>query len=303
MVSPFFVLLQFESFFKYLLTEKRCSLHTLDAYKNDLSKFSAYCMVTYEISNYSDVTQPIVRSWLAQLLDEKYAASSVHRKLSAVRSWFRFLMKTNQTKHNPVRGISKPKMPGRLPIFVEESAAAKIYTDTIDKDDFGAVTKQLIMKILYETGMRQSEMLNMKDADIDPSLCQIKILGKRQKVRFVPIGKLLLEEIMDYKIARAIQFPEIETSYLLFTDKGKKITKTFLYLSVKNYLSQVTTIRKKSPHVLRHTFATHMLNNGADLNVIKEVLGHSSLAATQVYTHNSIEKLKGIHQKMHPRNK
>ncbi len=244
----------------------------------------------------------MVRSWIAELMEAKYEASSVHRKLSSLRAWFRFLLKTGKTTNNPARGIPKPKQPKRLPVFVEENAAKKIYSRRIDPTNLAQLREQLILKLLYETGLRQSELLGILDEDIDPIIGQVKVLGKRNKTRYVPLGRLLLNEVASYQALRRQQFPQSETSHLLITDKGKKITKSFLYLTVKNYLSQITTISRKSPHVLRHTFATHMLNNGADLNVIKEILGHSSLAATQVYTHNSIEKLKGVHQRMHPRN-
>ncbi len=295
--------MQFQPFYTYLLTEKRCSPHTLEAYKNDLEQFAAYTNHTYAIEHAHEVKQTIVRSWLAHLLDEQYEVSSVHRKLSSLRAWFRFLLKTNQATENPVRGIPKPKKPKRLPVFVEESATSKIYGRKIDTTNFAMVREQLIMKLLYETGIRQSELLNLKNDDVDPSLRQIKVLGKRNKMRYVPIGKALIEEIQAYQALRDNLFNKNETSHLLITDKGIKISKNFLYCTVTSYLSLVTTVRRKSPHILRHTFATHMLNNGADLNVIKEILGHSSLAATQVYTHNSIEKLKGIHTRMHPRNK
>ena len=185
---------------------------------------------------------------------------------------------------------------------MEESATQKMYNKSSEDLDYKGVRDQLIISLLYETGLRQSELLNLKDSDIDRSLGQLKVLGKRNKMRLVPLNKLIIKDIDNYQQIRAMEVPQNETSHLFLTDKGKKITKNLLYVTVKNYLSQITTIKRKSPHVLRHTFATHMLNNGADLNVIKEILGHSSLAATQVYTHNSIDKLKRIHTAMHPRN-
>lgn len=250
----------------------------------------------------TEVTTQIVRSWLASLLDEQYEVSSVHRKLSSVRAWYRFLLKTGVVAHNPVRGIPKPKKPKRLPVFVEESAAKKLYQKPSEGESFKEIRNRLIITLLYETGLRQSELLNLKDFDIDRSIGQLKVLGKRNKMRLVPLNTLIIKDIDYYQQVRSNEVPQNETSHLFLTDKGKKITKNLLYVTVKNYLSQITTIRRKSPHVLRHTFATHMLNNGADLNVIKEILGHSSLAATQVYTHNSIDKLKRIHSAMHPRN-
>lgn len=294
--------MQFESFQTYLLTEKRCSPHTLEAYKNDLEQFRAFCRQSYELDNPADVNTQVVRSWLASLLDEQYEVSSVHRKLSSLRAWYRFLMKTGVVAHNPVRGIPKPKKPKRLPVFVEESATRKMYKRPTEGLSHKEVRDQLMISLLYETGLRQSELLNLKDSDVDRSIGQLKVLGKRNKMRLVPLNNLIIKDIDNYQQIRATEVPQNETSHLFLTDKGKKITKNLLYVTVKNYLSQITTIKRKSPHVLRHTFATHMLNNGADLNVIKEILGHSSLAATQVYTHNSIDKLKRIHTAMHPRN-
>jgi integrase/recombinase XerC len=288
---------QFQPFYTYLITEKRCSAHTLEAYKNDLEQFEVFCHSTYAIDNALEVKQTVVRSWLAHLLDEKYEVSSVHRKLSSLRAWFRFLLKTNQATENPVRGIPKPKKPKRLPVFVEESATVKIYGRKIDPTNFAMVREQLIMKLLYETGIRQSELLNLCDHDIDVSLRQIKVLGKRNKMRLVPIGKELLDEIHAYQSLRDNLFDKNETSHLLITDKGIKISKNFLYTTVTRYLSLVTTVRRKSPHILRHTFATHMLNNGADLNVIKEILGHSRSKPTTLLK-NSRESTHGCTQEI-----
>lgn len=303
--------MKIETFINYLRSEKRASQHTVDAYGNDLEQFSAWCLREFEISDPVELNQTIVRSWTAALMDEKYEASSIHRKLSSVQAWCRFLMKTGIISYNPARGIPKPKKGKRLPVFVDESGAKALYNKDLyrsthpeneNQENFNALRDQLIVTLLYETGIRQAELLGLTDRDVDFSIGQIKVIGKRNKMRYVPIGKEMMERIGQYQSARNRCFDRKQEEQLLVNDHGKKISKTFVYLKVKNYLSQVSTIQRKSPHVLRHTFATHMLNNGADLNVIKEVLGHSSLAATQVYTHNSIEKLKGIHQKMHPRN-
>lgn len=222
----------------------------------------------------------------------------------------RFQMKEGIITSNPARNIPKPKKPARLPLFVEEKGAQALYTIETGElfilpegaDPFLLKRDELIVTLLYETGIRQSELLGLKDSDVDKSIGQIKVLGKRNKTRYVPLGKAMMGKIEAYISIRNEHFRNSSFESLIVTDKGKKVTKSLVYLKVKFYLSQVTTIQRKSPHVLRHTFATHMLNNGAELNVIKEILGHSSLAATQVYTHNSIEKLKSIHSRMHPRN-
>jgi integrase/recombinase XerC len=322
---------EFKPFYTYLTTEKRCSHLTVEAYQTDLEQFKAFCRRSYELDDETIITPTIVRSWLAQLVEEQYKVTSVHRKLSSVNAYYKFLQKTGKARTNPARGIPKPKKPGRLPIFLDTESTEKIYraiqpnsAQVNDYDynggqsiatsrssaspgpdgghDFYAVRSQMIVTLFYETGIRQSELLNLKDEDIDTYIGQIKVLGKRNKTRYVPVGAEMLKSIATYQKVRDAEFRHREGSWLFVGMKGKKITKTLVYTTVKTYLSGITTLKRKSPHVLRHTFATHMLNNGADLNVIKEILGHSSLAATQVYTHNSIGKLKRIHEQMHPRN-
>jgi integrase/recombinase XerC len=301
---------QTEKFLNYLLTEKRCSPHTLDSYAVDLSQFAQFCKKEFEIESPVEVSHQVVRSWLASLMEVDYHPSSVHRKLSAINAYMRFQMKEGIITSNPARNIPKPKKPARLPLFVEEKGAQALYTIETGElfilpegaDPFLLKRDELIVTLLYETGIRQSELLGLKDSDVDKSIGQIKVLGKRNKTRYVPLGKAMMGKIEAYISIRNEHFRNSSFESLIVTDKGKKVTKSLVYLKVKFYLSQVTTIQRKSPHVLRHTFATHMLNNGAELNVIKEILGHSSLAATQVYTHNSIEKLKSIHSRMHPRN-
>jgi integrase/recombinase XerC len=301
---------QTEKFLNYLLTERRSSQHTIDSYAVDLSQFSEYCKNSFAIETPKEVTSQVVRSWMAQLMEEDYSAASVHRKLSAVNALMRFLMKEGEIASNPARNIPKPKRPSRLPVFVEERGAQALYhiSDSEqflkpeDASPFSLKRDELIVTLLYETGIRQAELLGLRDADVDHSLKQIKVLGKRNKMRYVPLGEQMMKRMKEYTELRNRQFGQQTFDSLLVSDQGKKVTKSLVYVKVKFYLSQVTTIQRKSPHVLRHTFATHMLNNGAELNVIKEILGHSSLAATQVYTHNSIEKLKSIHSRMHPRN-
>ncbi len=303
-------MVQTEKFLNYLLTEKRCSVHTIYSYANDLAQFKHYCTKEFALESASEVSAQVVRSWLAHLMEESYQATSVHRKLSAVNAYMRFLMKEGEIKSNPARNIPKPKKPSRLPLFVEERGAQALYhisdseqfARSDDADPFSLKRDELLVTLLYETGIRQSELLGLKDSDVDASIGQIKVLGKRNKMRYVPLGQEMMGKIKSYQELRNRKFNGSGFERMLVNDQGKKVTKSFVYVKVKFYLSQVTTIQRKSPHVLRHTFATHMLNNGAELNVIKEILGHSSLAATQVYTHNSIEKLKSIHSRMHPRN-
>ncbi|MCC6601190.1 MAG: tyrosine-type recombinase/integrase [Crocinitomicaceae bacterium] len=295
--------MNFSSFYTYLSSEKRCSPHTLDAYRNDLSQFATFCSRSFEITSPVEVTPPVVRSWIAELVEEKYQATTVHRKLSSVNAFFRFILRQGQIKVNPAKGLAKPKKPHRLPTFVEEKGMMKLYDLAPMNSGFSEIRDRLIVRLFYETGIRLSELLQLTDNDVDFSLGQVKILGKRNKMRYVPVSGDLLSEVKIYLHQRDAREEARKSITLFMTDKGEKVGKSFVYTLVKSYLSGVTTLKKKSPHVLRHTFATHMLNNGAELNVIKEILGHSSLAATQIYTHNSIEKLKGVHTRMHPRNK
>lgn len=302
--------MEFGHFYTYLIAEKRSSPHTLESYKNDLAQFEAYCHRNFEVENHSEVSHSLVRSWMASLMDEGYAISSIHRKLSSVRAYFKFLQKIEECDYNPARNIPKPKLPKRLPHFLDEKSAENLYRPEFylkgDEANEGSHFQQqrdkVLMTLLYEAGLRRAEIIGLHDEDVDFYLGQIKVTGKRNKMRYVPVGKAMCDEIRNYMSLREKQLGDT-LGILFVTDKGKKINNSFVYLKVKSYLSNATTLKKKSPHVLRHTFATHMLNNGADLNVIKEILGHSSLAATQVYTHNNIEKLKSIHQTMHPRNK
>lgn len=297
--------MEFEQFYTYLISEKRSSPHTVESYKIDLQQFEQFCLREFEVSSSEEVTQSMVRTWLASLMDEDYAIASIHRKLSSVNAYYRFLQKIGEQENNPARNISKPKLPKRLPSFIDEKGASHLYNSDIYTDlnqsPFSSQRDKVLMTLLYETGIRRAELIGLKDQDVDYYLQQIKVTGKRNKMRYIPVGKEMLEEIGTYIKLRDAEFgPSFES--LLVNDKGKKVSNSFVYSKVNFYLSQTSTLQKKSPHVLRHTFATHMLNNGAELNVIKEILGHSSLAATQVYTHNNIEKLKSIHQKMHPRN-
>lgn len=302
--------MEFGHFYTYLTAEKRSSPHTLESYKNDLEQFAAYCHRDFEIETHKEVSQTVVRSWMASLMDEDYAIASIHRKLSSIRAYFKFLQKIEECESNPARNIPKPKLPKRLPHFLDEKSAENLYRPELyaisaEEDGKGQFQQQrdkVLMTLLYEAGLRRAEIIGLRDEDVDFYLGQIKVTGKRNKMRYVPVGKAMCDELRNYMSLREKQLGDT-LGILFVTDKGKKINNSFVYLKVKSYLSNATTLKKKSPHVLRHTFATHMLNNGADLNVIKEILGHSSLAATQVYTHNNIEKLKSIHQTMHPRNK
>lgn len=286
------------SFIAYLSDEKRYSQHTVRAYSDDLNEFSAFCKRVFEIEDPSVSDHQIVRSWVVELMQEGKNPRSIRRKLSCLNSWFRFLLTKGKISSNPVRKVVSPKIAKRLPVFVEESRIESLFSATIFPDTNVGIRDRLIMELLYGTGIRRAELVGLKIGDVRGDA--IRVLGKRNKERIIPITVPLKELITQYLPVRAEISQGKESEILLLDDKGNNIRAEFVYKKVNYYLQQVTSLEKRSPHVLRHTFATHLLNQGADLNAIKELLGHSSLAATQVYTHNTIEKLKSIYNQAHP---
>ena len=288
-----------DEFLKYLQLEKRYSPHTIKAYQIDLTQFQDYLEETYE-SVLQKAKHPMVRSWLAQMLDYGISPRSVNRKITALKSFYKFLLKEEIIKEDPTLKVIPPKMSKKLPAFVEEGQMSQLLDELDFTDDYAGVRDKLMIELFYSTGIRQSELINLKIKDIDLSSNVIKVLGKRNKERLIPLTIELRQKIDAYLNIRA-ELPIKDSLYLLLTNKGKKLYPTLVYRQVNHYLSQVTSLDKKSPHVLRHTFATHMLNNGADLNAIKELLGHANLSATQVYTHNTIDKLKKVYNQAHPR--
>lgn len=290
-----------QQFFDYLSFERRFSPNTLKAYRNDLQQFFSFLNEEYELSDVKDVNHQYIRSWIIELLtDQELSPSSVNRKISCLKSYFKFLMRNKVIQHNPMLKIVSPKKKKRLPSFVEEKAMMELFDDVAFDSGFVGLRDQLILHLFYATGIRLSELIDLKIKDVDFVKKEIKVLGKRQKERFVPVSDDLLVLFNNYLKEREF-YDEQKEECVFLTEKGKTIYPKLVYNVVNKSLGEVTTLKKKSPHVLRHTFATHMLNNGADLNVIKEILGHSSLAATQVYTHNSFEKIKSIYNQAHPR--
>jgi integrase/recombinase XerC len=292
-----------ERFFQYLQHEKRFSPHTLTAYRKDLGQFTEFLEKTYEITSPGEVRHTHVRSWMVDLMEKGNVARSINRKLSCLKTYFKFLRKNGEIEANPMIKVVAPKTGKRLPVFVNEKNMALLFEQVDFGEGFSGLRNRLLMEVLYCTGMRQSELIGLKLGDVDYSNFQLKVLGKRRKERLIPIARHLVDLIEQYIVTRKAAFPENEYSNLFLTDKGQPLYPGYVYKIVKKYLSQVTTVEQRSPHVLRHTFATHLSNRGADLNAIKELLGHSSLAATQVYTHNSIEKLKKVYQQAHPKAK
>ena len=285
------------SFLEYLQYEKRFSNHTILAYSNDLVQFSRYLQKEYEVKELQDINHTLIRSWIVSMMDDKLTARAVNRKITTLKTFYKYLLRQQLVKENPMLKIQSPKISKRLPVFVEKDNMDTLL-DTIEfGSDFDGKRNKLMLELLYATGMRLTEMINLKQNDISLGNLQLKVLGKRNKERIIPFNKELKDQMETYLGHEKVKGKE----YLFVTKTGKKLYEKFVYRVVNRYLSLVTSVQKKSPHVLRHTFATHMLNNGADLNAIKELLGHANLSATQVYTHNTVEKLKNVHKQAHPK--
>ena len=289
-------LININNYLSYLELEKRYSKHTITSYKRDLQDFKEFIDEFYQLPvNQIELTH--VRSYMVSLLEKELAKTSVSRKISSVKSFFKYLLKENIIDSSPVHLIETPKLEKRLPVFIKEDELAKLFEEIQYEEGFSGARDKLILTLFYQTGMRLSELINLKVSDVYEG--EIKVLGKRNKERIIPLTKGTISLIHLYLEERGDKFTS--NSYLIVTDKGNKLYEKFVYRKVNHYLSLVSSKQKKSPHILRHTFATHMLNNGADLNAIKELLGHENLAATQVYTHNTFQKLKSIHEQSHPR--
>lgn len=288
---------QLQSFLDYLRFQKRYSQHTIIAYKKDLDDFFLFLADAFESPKLNEITSAIVRSWLARLKEENIISKSINRKISSLKSFFKYLMKEGVVDATPMSIITSPKISKRLPVYVEEKDIQTLFNYVEFPDDYTGKTEKLIIELFYNTGLRVSELISLKKSQLDLANSYIKVLGKGNKERIIPLQKDLLHQLKKY-----INEKQQDQSDFVFTNKnGKALYARQVYNIVKRYLSLVTTVQKKSPHILRHSFATHLTNNGADLNAVKELLGHSSLAATQVYTHNSIERLKDVFKKAHPK--
>lgn len=292
--------MQKEAFTNYLRFEKRLSPHSVLAYANDLEQFYQYLKGAYSLDDIKEVNHSIIRSWIVSLMENKISARSVNRKISTLKSYYKYLLREKVLEINPMHKIQSPKNPKRLPVFVEESKMNALIEDVDFKDDFEGRRNLLIIELLYSTGMRRIELVNLKETDINFRSKTVKVLGKRNKERLIPLSDGVIELINEY-LEQKNKTIQAKDGYLFLTEKGNHIYPGAVYRIVKGSLEKVTTLAKKSPHVLRHTFATHLLNNGANLNAIKELLGHANLAATQIYTHNTIEKLKSVYSKAHPK--
>lgn len=285
-----------DNFIDFLSAQKRFSEHTAVAYKKDLEQFLEFAEITSQ-NELTEVSARLIRGWMVDLMEKEYVPQSVNRKLSTLRTYFKWLKKEGVIDDNPMKLVRGPKNNKRLPSFIQQTQIEENNLTETFTNDFDGQRDRLMFELLYQTGIRLSELINLKDANVSPS--QIKVLGKRNKERIIPISSDLSELIRVYRELR--HQIDVNSDTLLVLKTGKILYPKFVYRRINKYLSLTTDVRKKSPHVLRHTFATHMLNNGAGLEVLKELLGHANLSATQVYTHNSFAELTSIYSQSHPR--
>ncbi|MCL7763191.1 tyrosine-type recombinase/integrase [Polaribacter sp. Z014] len=290
-----------DAFLEYLSLEKKYSIHTVTAYKNDLISFRDFLESEYGQENLLEVHYPQIRSWIVSLVDSKISNRTINRKVSSLKSFFKFLQKTKQIEGNPLSKHKALKTEKRVQVpFTSKEINAVITQIEIEADtNFTAIRNKLIVELFYSTGIRRAELINIKERDVSLSDKTIKVLGKRNKERFIPLLNSVIQTVNKYLELK--QEFSIGLDELFITEKGNKIYETLVYRIINTYFSQVSSKEKKSPHILRHSFATHLLNEGADLNSVKELLGHSSLASTQVYTQNSLDIIKKVYNQAHPR--
>ncbi len=290
-----------QEFLDYLKFQKRYSQHTVISYKNDLVNFFDFLQLQFGETMLPGIKASFIRSWLAELKQCGMESKSINRKISTLKTFFKFQLQRQTILVSPMTAIISPKINKRLPQFVDKKSITTLFQHVEFPDTWDGKTQRLLMQLFYNTGIRQAELIGLKEIFIADNNNSIKVLGKGNKERIIPVSKLLMKDIQEYIVDKQKNFKAFDNTFLLITPRGKKLYPKYVYNTVNKYLSLVTTVDKKSPHILRHTFATHLMNNGADLNAVKELLGHSSLAATQIYTHNTIEKLKDIHKKAHPK--
>ena len=292
------ILIRFE---QYIKNEKRYSQHTLRAYSDDLYQFTVFCKENLNLDDIIFANSKNIRAYIMFSLDSGLSENSMNRKLSTLRTFYKYLLKEKLIDSNPLNHIQTLKKKKKLPEFLTEEQLNNLFDDIDFPNNFTGLRDKLVIEMIYDTGVRVSELINLQNQNIDIKARTIKVLGKRNKERIIPFPETLIETIFNYrKIAKEVLI-DCENPIFLLTSKGNKLYPKLVYRIVRKYLSLITSMAKKSPHVLRHTFATHLLNNGADLNAIKELLGHANLAATQVYTHNSFKKLNSIYKQAHPR--
>lgn len=290
-------------FLQYMQYEKNYSSHTVLSYHTDLLQFCKFLEISPDEFNPNSVSSQVIQQWILNLLDEKNSSRTISRKISTLKSFWRFLLLQGITDENPTKKIILPKTNKPLPAFYKENEMDAVLSLSDNADgagDFEEVRNGMIINLLYQTGLRVSELISLKDSDVDFSECKLKVIGKRNKERIIPLGKNLCEDLKTYQDIRDLNVERV-SDYLFTRKNGAGMYSKAIYNIVKDTMSSVSTLHKQSPHTLRHTFATTLLNNGADINAVKELLGHSSLAATQVYTHVSFSELNKIYKQAHPR--
>lgn len=290
-----------KEFLNYLTYQKRYSKHTIVSYETDLVAFADFIEENYQEPDIKLIQSGFIRTWLASIKEKGHTSKTINRKISALKSFFKYQVKKEVLPASPMAVISSPKNGKRLPRFVDKKDIDTLFDHVEFPDNCQGFTERILLLLLYNTGIRLAELISLQVQHIDLANTAIKVLGKGNKERVIPISNALRTILQQYLDQRSVHWPDTDAPFLLLNTKGRQLYPRYVYDITKKYLSLVTTIDKKSPHILRHSFATHLTNNGADLNAVKELLGHSSLAATQVYTHNSIEKLKEAYKKAHPK--
>ncbi|MBU3010155.1 tyrosine-type recombinase/integrase [Polaribacter vadi] len=288
-----------DSFLEYLSLEKKYAHNTVTAYKNDLISFRDFLATEFNQENLSEVHYNQIRTWIVSLVDLKISNRSINRKVSSLKSFYKYLQKTHQIEINPLSKHKALKVEKKIQVPFNTKEISEVINLVSHQSDFTSVRNKLIIELFYSTGIRRIELINIKERDINLSESTIKVLGKRNKERYIPLLKSVSQTLKKY--LKLKQEFSIGLEELFITEKGNKIYENLVYRIINSYFSRVSSKEKKSPHILRHSFATHLLNEGADLNSVKELLGHSSLASTQVYTHNSLEAIKRVYNQAHPR--
>lgn len=290
-----------ESFIQYIRYEKRFSQHTVKAYQRDLEIFFEFQNNLFQTTDVKEINHSMIRSWIVSLMENKLSPRSVNRKISSLKTYFKFLLRNGTIATDPLLKVQSPKTSKRLPVFIDQEKMEVLCESPLENNDFEDIRNKTMLEFFYATGMRLSELVNISIQDIDFSSNTVKVLGKRNKERIIPLTNSISKTLKYYTKIKLEQKFSFSSPFLFVTKEGKKIYHKLVYRVITQLLGTVTTLERKSPHILRHTFATHMLNNGADINSIKEILGHANLSATQVYTHNTIEKLKQVYKQAHPR--
>ncbi len=290
-----------ERFLRFLRYEKRYSNHTINSYQTDLVQLDTFLKDQFSTNNLENANHSLLRSWVVSLSENGLSAKSINRKIISIRSFYKFLLQSGHIKVNPSSKLRLLKTPKNIPYFVRQDEILTMLDHFEFEGDFAGLRDKLILELFYSTGMREAELINLEEIEVDFIGGNVKVLGKRNKERIIPLSSPLINAIKNYLVKKKESFGSNASQFLIVTNKGKKTYPMFIYRIVNKYLKSFTNVEKTSPHVLRHTFATHLLNKGADLNAVKDLLGHQSLASTQVYTHNTLDKIKKIFEQAHPK--